>query len=144
MAEAASRVREPASLAITMRLHEYKERNVNVLELEGEMDMHFAPVLRQLLSVKSETQCPALLLDMSAVEFIDSTGLAVILEYLRDATTYQGRFCIGGVSKNLLTIFETVRLDRAMPIFREVAAAKRALLSGRIPAVSQPLFASAA
>jgi anti-sigma B factor antagonist len=127
-----------------MRLHEYKEGRVDVLELEGEIDMHFAPVLRRLLLGKREKHCPALLLDMSAVEFIDSTGLAVILEYLRDATGYDGRFCIGGISENLRMIFETVRLERVMPIFRDVAAAKHALLSGRIPAVSQPVFASAA
>jgi anti-sigma B factor antagonist len=127
-----------------MRLHEYKEGTVHVLELEGEIDMHFAPVLRRLLSGKRETRCPALLLDLSAVEFIDSTGLAVILEYLRDATAHDGRFCIGGISENLRTIFEIVRLERAMPIFRDVAAAKRALLSGRIPDVSEPVFASAA
>ena len=127
-----------------MRLHEYKESNVDVLELKGEIDLHFAPVLRRLLSGKREAQCPALLLDLSAVEFIDSTGLAVILEYLRDATAYHGRFCIGGISENLRTIFEIVRLERSMPIFRDVAAAKHALLSGRIPAVSAPLFASAA
>jgi anti-sigma B factor antagonist len=127
-----------------MRLHEYKESSVDVLELQGEIDMHFAPVLRQLLSGKRETQCPALLLDLSAVEFIDSTGLAVMLEYLRDASAYHGRFCIGGISDNLWTIFEIVRLERAMPIFRDVAAAKQALLSGRIPVVSEPVFASAA
>ena len=127
-----------------MRLHEYKENDVDVLELHGEIDMHFAPVLRGLLSGKCRTKCPALLLDMSAVEFIDSTGLAVILEYLRDATAYQGRFCIGGISENLRAILEIVRLDRSMPIFRDVVAAKQALLSGHIPAVSEPLFASAA
>jgi anti-anti-sigma factor len=127
-----------------MRLHEYKEGNVDVLQLEGEIDMHFAPVLRGLLCGKREARCPALLLDLSAVDFIDSTGLAVILEYLRDATAYDGRFCIGGVSENLGTVFETVGLDRSMPIFRDAGAAKQALLSGRLPSVSQPVFASVA
>jgi anti-sigma B factor antagonist len=127
-----------------MRLHEYTEGSVDVLELEGEIDMHFAPVLRRLLQGKRDASCPALLLDMSAVEFIDSTGLAVILEYVRDTSAYDGRFCIGGVSANLRTIFEIVRLDRAIPIYRDAATAKNALISGVIPAVSEPLFASAA
>ncbi len=127
-----------------MRLREYKEGPVDVLELEGEIDMHFAPVLRRLLSGKRDTQCPALLLDLSKVEFIDSTGLAVILAHLRDTAAYNGRFCIGGLSENVRTIFEIVRLERAMPIFRDAGAAKQALLSGRIPAVSEPLFAAAA
>lgn len=106
--------------------------------------MHFAPVLRQLLLGKRNAQCPALLLDMTAVEFIDSTGLAVILEHVRDTTQSDGGFCIGGVSANLQTIFEIVRLDRAIPIFADVAAAKRALNSGIVPRVSEPLFESAA
>ena len=127
-----------------MRLHEYRENNIDVLELEGEIDMHFAPVLRRLLRSKRDAQCPALLLDLTAVEFIGSSGLAVILEYVRDTTAYNGRFCIGGVSESLRTIFEIVRLDRAMPIFPDVARAKRALFSGQIPAVSQPLFALSA
>lgn len=127
-----------------MRLREYSERDVDILELEGEIDMHFAPVLRQLLRSKREAKCPALLLDMTAVQFIDSTGLAVILEYVRDTTAHDGRFCIGGVSDNLRTIFEIVRLDRAMPIFAATAKAKHALLSGQMPIVSEPLFASAA
>lgn len=124
-----------------MRLRESKENNVDVLELDGEIDMHFAPVLRRLLRGKRDAQCPALLLDLAAVEFIDSTGLAVILEYVRDTTVYHGLFCIGGVSENLRTIFEIVRLDRAMPIFRDSTTAKSALLAGRIPAVAEPLFA---
>ena len=106
--------------------------------------MHFAPVLRRLLQGKRETECPAVLLDMTAVDFIDSTGLAVILEYVRDTSVYHGRFCIGGVSENLRTIFEIVRLDRAIPIYADVTTAKNALISGATHAVSEPLFASAA
>ncbi len=132
------------AFATTMRLHEYTENGVNVFELKGEIDMHFAPVLRQLLRGKRHAKCPALLLDMAAVSFIDSTGLAVILEYLRDTSEHDGLFCIGGVSESLRTIFEIVRLDRAMPIFYELGTAKNALISGCIPRSSDPLFASAA
>ena len=127
-----------------MRLRESREKGVDVLELEGEIDMHFAPVLRRLLQSKRDKRCPSLLLDMTAITFIDSTGLAVILEYVRDTNAYEGRFCIGGASENLRTIFEIVRLDRAIPIYHDASAAKKALVSHAMPAVSEPLFASAA
>ena len=39
-----------------MRLHEYRENNIDVLKLEGEIDMHFAPVLRRLLRSKRATR----------------------------------------------------------------------------------------
>jgi anti-anti-sigma factor len=127
-----------------MRLHEYTDNAVDVFQLEGEIDMHFAPVLRQLLRGKRAAKCPALLLDMTAVEFIDSTGLAVILEYVRDTERTHSRFCIGGVSAALGTIFEIVRLDRAIPIFENIDRAKEAFATGRLPSVSEPLFRSAA
>ena len=127
-----------------MRLHEYTEGGVEILELRGEIDLHYAPVLRKLLRAKADALCPALLLDMTGVEFIDSTGLAVILEYLRDATDNNCRFCIGGISTQLRTIFEIVRLDRTMPIFADATTAKNALISGCVPSVSEPLFATAA
>jgi anti-anti-sigma factor len=81
---------------------------------------------------------------MARVRFIDSSGLAVIIEYLRRASQFGGQFCIGGVSEWLAPIFEVVHLDRAMPIYRDAAEAKRALARNAVPAPSAPLFATAA
>ena len=125
-------------------LREYSEAGVDVLCLGGEIDMHFAPTLRALLQVKAREKCPALLLDLTRVEFIDSVGVAAILEYLRDATDQGARFCIGGLSEPLRLIFEVVGLAMVMPVYRDAARAKQAIASGQLPQVSMPLFASAA
>lgn len=127
-----------------MHLHEYRENGTDVLELAGEIDLHYAPALRALLNGKAERQCQALLLDLTRVTFIDSTGLAALIEYLRSSTSFGGRFCIGGVGGELTYIFETVHLDRAMPIFHDVHRAKEALASDCVPSVSAPLFERAA
>jgi anti-sigma B factor antagonist len=124
-----------------MRLHEHTEAGVDILRVEGEVDLHFAPVLRQVLNGKAQQRCPALLLDLSAVEFINSSGIAAILEYLRDAAENRALFCIGGISPRLRPIVEMVRLDRSMPVFADAARAKEAIIARRLPAVSQPLFA---
>lgn len=125
-------------------LREYSEGGVDVLCLGGEIDMHFAPTLRTLLQVKARQRCPALLLDLSLVEFIDSVGIAAILEYLRDATDNGTRFCIGGLGEPLRLIFEVVGLAKVMPVYRDVARAKEVVVSNELPQVSMPLFASAA
>ena len=134
----------PFPAILPMRLiDEYRERGVDVLRLEGDIDMHFAPALRALLQGKARRKCPALLLDMSGVNFIDSVGVAAILEYLRDATDYGGWFCIGGLTEPLRIIFEVVGLGKVMPVYIDAAKAKEALVSKRLPQVSTPLFASA-
>jgi anti-sigma B factor antagonist len=125
-------------------LQEYKENGVDILHLGGEIDMHFAPTLRAILRAKHNSNCRALLLDMSKVEFVDSVGLAAILEYLRDATEAGSRFCIGGLSEPLRTIFEVVGLGRVMPVYADAAKAKAAFLANDVPQPSMQLFAAAA
>ena len=127
-----------------MRLQELTHDDICTLKLEGEIDLHFAPILRTVLVAKAKAQCPALLLDLTGVEFIDSTGLAAIIEYLRESAKFGGRFCIGGIGEQLRSTFEIVRLDRSMPIFTEAASARDALRRDRLPPASEPLFVSAA
>jgi anti-sigma B factor antagonist len=127
-----------------MQLHERSENGIDILRLGGEIDLHYAPVLRALLKAKAKSGCRALLLDVSNVRFIDSSGLSALLEYLRDSQKFGGRFCIGGLSEQLRWTFEIVRLDTVMPIFSDAAEAKAALLADAIPQPSARLFAAAA
>ena len=106
--------------------------------------MHFGATLRGLLQLKASQKRPALLLDLSHVDFIDSVGVAAILEYLRDASDSGARFCIGGLREPLRLIFDVVGLARVMPVYHDAARAKQAIVSDQLPQVSMPLFASAA
>jgi anti-anti-sigma factor len=81
---------------------------------------------------------------MSGVEFIDSVGVAALLEYLRDATDCGARFCIGGLTPAVRATFEIVSIAKVMPVYVDAAKAKEALLSNQLPPVSTPLFAAAA
>jgi anti-sigma B factor antagonist len=106
-----------------VRLKESVQEGVDVFALEGEIDFHFAPVLRQMLQSKLTGRCPALVLDFTAVDFIDSRGIAAILEYLRDCAEYGGRIALAALNSNVKPIIDIVRLDKVMPIFATVAQA---------------------
>src|SRR6476646_2388093 len=110
-----------------MRLKESVEDEASILAMEGEIDLHYAPVLRALLQGKVREQCPALVVDLKNVDFIDSAGLAAIVEYFRDASRYDGVLCLTGLNENLRTVFEIVRLDRVIPVFATNAEAIAAL-----------------
>lgn len=128
-----------------MRLKESNEEGIDFLTLEGEIDLHYAPVLRSLLQAKVTAQCPALVLDLGRVTFIDSAGLAAIIEYFRDSSEYAGVLCLTGLNENLRAVFEIVRLDQVIPIFPSNAEAIAALQSGAVqPPVSELFGRSAA
>ncbi len=113
-----------------MRLKESVEEGIAILAMEGEIDLHYAPVLRSLLQGKVKEHCPALVLDLAGVTFIDSAGLAAIVEYFRDASRYEGVLCLTGLNEDLRTVFEIVRLDQVIPVFSTNARSYRGLEGG--------------
>lgn len=123
-----------------MRLKESIAEDVNILTLEGEIDMHYALVLRSLLRSKVHERCPVLVLDLSRVSFIDSAGLAAIIEYFRDAAEHGGLLCLSGLNETLQTVFEIVRLDRVIPIFPSRDEALVALKEGKVNPPDQKIF----
>jgi len=110
-----------------MRLKEIVQDGIDVFVLEGEIDFHFAPCFRALLQSKLKVQCPALVLDFAGVDFIDSRGIALVIEYLRDCAAYGGKVCLASLNPDVQPIIDMVRLETVMPIFGSVPQAIAAL-----------------
>lgn len=66
-----------------------------------------------------------LVLDISAVEFMDSTGCGAILSCLRHVVPHGGDLRLGGVQKTVRIILELVRMHRIVDMYntREEALA---------------------
>ena len=123
-----------------MKLRESQRWHVDVFHLAGEIDLHHAPSLRALFQLKLRQRCPALVVDLSDVTFIDSTGISVLLEYLRDSAEFQGKFCVAALTTHVRDVFEIVQLDKALLIFPNVGEAAAALCDGTAVQPTEPLF----
>src|SRR5436190_21909071 len=85
---------------------------VNVLPLEGEIDLHVSPRLARSLA-RMIAKCPEhVVVDLSGVTFIDSSGLAVLINAMQDIKEYGGKLTLAGITNNVRSIFETARLDQ--------------------------------
>jgi len=103
------------------------DENLPVLRLKGEIDLSNSSELRTLLQQHVKAKCPALVLDFTEVTYIDSSGLATIIEYLKHARVFDGRIALAHVNERVRTIFELVRLHEFLPIHPTVAEAAAAL-----------------
>jgi len=83
-----------------------------VLELTGEIDLHSSGPLKWELKSCLDARTPVLLLDFKRVGYIDSSGLAVLIEYLKESSKFGGKFALFGLEKKVATLFELVRLDQ--------------------------------
>ena len=110
-----------------MEVQEEIVEGIVVLRLDGEIDLHVSPVLRETLQSKSSEKCPALLFDFSKVRYIDSSGLATLIEYCRDIADYNGRMALCSLAPKVKMVFDLVRLNELFTIADTQEAALAAL-----------------
>lgn len=114
---------------------ESESDGMHVVELEGEIDLASSPDLREVLAKQAKERRAALALDFTAVSFIDSSGLATIVEYCSKAHEFGGRIAIFGLSERVRTVFELVRLNELFGVHDTREQARAALLqTGPSPA----------
>jgi anti-sigma B factor antagonist len=95
----------------------------NVLPLEGEIDLHVSPRISEKLAEMIKAKSSRVIVDLSRVTYIDSSGLAVLISAMQDVEEYGGRFALAGLQENVKTIFETARLDKVFLMYPHVDAA---------------------
>jgi anti-sigma B factor antagonist len=88
----------------------------NVLPLEGEIDLHVSPRLEHSLNSIIKNRPDHVVVDISGVTFIDSSGMAVLIRALQSMKEYGGRLTISGMNESVRPIFETARLDQVFVI----------------------------
>jgi anti-sigma B factor antagonist len=84
----------------------------NFLPLEGEIDLHVSPRVESALTRMINKQPDRIVVDLSGVTFIDSSGLAVLIRAREDIKKYGGKLTLSGIKKDVLLIFEIARLDQ--------------------------------
>ena len=82
---------------------------------------------QELTASVSSDRCSALLVDMSAVESLDSAGLVALVSALSLSQRLGKRLVLCGVSPSSRIIFELTQLDRVFEIFDDRSAVELAI-----------------
>ncbi|MFZ4776634.1 MAG: STAS domain-containing protein [Terrimicrobiaceae bacterium] len=99
-----------------MQIEKLESGNTTTLRLSGEIDLHASPTLRGELQACVQSKSPSLFLDFSGVDYIDSSGLATLIEYVRESSAFGGKLALFGLQKKVRTIFDLVRLNELFVI----------------------------
>lgn len=97
-----------------------------VIMLSGDLDLATAPELRNALQ-EALTERPNLVLDMSDLRFLDSTGIGVLVRIHKKASALGGVLAFADVPSNVVKILEVTCLDRIFPVYPTVEDALHAL-----------------
>ncbi len=94
-----------------------------ILALEGEIDLHTSPRIAAELRALIKDKPEKLVIDCSKVSYIDSSGLAVLIDGMQRVEAYRGKLYLVGMRETVRTIFKTSRLDQAFRIRDKVGDA---------------------
>jgi anti-sigma B factor antagonist len=95
----------------------------NVLPLEGDIDLHISPAVTESLTAMIKYKPKRMVIDLSRVTYIDSSGIAALIVAMQEVEAYGGKFFLSGMQETIRLIFQTSRLDRTFRIFPDVDAA---------------------
>ncbi|HME87992.1 MAG TPA: STAS domain-containing protein [Chthoniobacterales bacterium] len=95
----------------------------NVLQLEGEIDLHISPEVAKSLRTMIAKKPKVIVVDLAKVTYLDSSGLAVFIEGMQNVQEYGGRFALAAVQESIQHIFEIANLDQVFQIFPDVDSA---------------------
>ena len=110
-----------------MQINERTEDNIPIVSIEGDIDLESSPKLRTFLKTKSTQKTPRLLLDFAGVTYIDSSGLATLIEYFQAVQGFGGKLALAALSPRVKNVFEIVRLEQIFSLHPDVPTALVAL-----------------
>ena len=100
-----------------MHLTSFLQDGKLTIALTGEIDHHSARRYIQMISAKIEAYTPsACILDFQDVVFMDSSGIAVVINTLRCMTRISGHLSLEGLRKQPLKVFRTSGIDKLVEI----------------------------
>ena len=94
-----------------------------VIEVGGEIDVYTAPKLREKLITLVEEGSYQLIVDMEGVEFLDSTGLGVLVGGLKRVRAHDGWLDLVCTQSRILRIFKITGLNKVFSIHNSVVEA---------------------
>jgi anti-sigma B factor antagonist len=100
--------------------HEVRDQGqFTVVVLKGEVDMHCSPLARKIILGCLEKSRP-LLVELSGVTYMDSSGVASLVEGLQLAKKRNLGFALAAVSQPVLNVLRLARLDRVFKLHDKI------------------------
>lgn len=84
------------------------------MEVRGEINISSSPDLKKSFE---KIQAARVLINMSAVSYIDSSGLATLVELLKKVKTRGGSLMLTSLSDKVRSLFEITKLDKLFGIY---------------------------
>ena len=105
-----------------MHFTSFLEEGRLTVALTGEIDHHCAKEYIRTIAAKIEAYVPDIcILDFQEVSFVDSSGIAVVINALRSMTQIEGKLILTGLSPQPMRVFRASGIDKLVEVKEAVS-----------------------
>ena len=100
--------------------------DVHLVTLDGDLDSYSAPELRGLLTGLLANGPARIVLDCSALDYVDSSGLGTLVAVLKQTSDAHGALVLACPQEKVMRVLRVTGLHRLFPVYDSVEAASNA------------------
>lgn len=115
-------IAEPLNLTVSLRGTREARDNYQLFRLTGLLDAFSEPTFRKVLGTKIEEGPKHIILDLSQIDFVDSSGLGALVQLAKQAQNAEGTLQIVTNARVTQTV-KLVRLEKFLSLQTSVEAA---------------------
>ena len=109
-----------------MELNKERMGKAVVVHVQGEVDASNVEEFKQFLNGLMREEDKLFVVDMSALSFIDSSGIGALVGFFKRVRLGEGDVRLAALPDRIRKIFELTRLDRVFTIYENVKEAAEA------------------
>lgn len=106
-----------------MALKTENKNGLVVCYVEGEIDINTSPDIKKNFEKIIDKKTPRVVINFSKVTYVDSSGLATLVEILKGMRSYGGKMRLSNLSPKIKSLFEITKLEKLFDIIADEAEA---------------------
>ncbi|MDZ7722514.1 MAG: STAS domain-containing protein [candidate division KSB1 bacterium] len=112
---------------MNLKINEHVDTAFAYYEISGEVDMYSSPLVRKAIMNAANKQVQLILVNLDNVNYMDSSGVATLIEGLQYSKKYGGKIVLAGLQESVRQVFELTKLDKIFTIYNDINTAKKEL-----------------
>ena len=116
---------------MTMKIDVRKETGgLALIKIEGDVDMHTSPEVRNALLPHFKSSTKGIVVDLSGVSYMDSSGIATMIEGLQWSSRDGKRFVLAGTGPRVMDVFVLTNLKDVFEFSPDAVSAFKVIKGG--------------
>ena len=100
-----------------MQITEKKNNDILVFSVDGDIDINSSPEIRQIFDKPTSEKVMKIIVNLSNVSYVDSSGLATLVEMLKKTKNYGGKLRLSNLAAKVKSLFEITKLEKIFEIY---------------------------